>query len=263
MAKGASSELEILTQVLRNSSFWAGGVCVPGHDETLCQPHGGTPPRLSQQPRRSAPEHGRRTRSRERREDLGVPAADPIAPAQTLLRTCPQVLLPQNWQHPKRGLFPLPAPHSCRAELSSPRPAPARIPVDPGPTSASGAGDAPPVPMPALVPTWAPRLRLPSERLMLCTGASPFPGTVLAVVPLAYRTDPALPHKCVFVCLQPREQARDLRGEAAALPPASRHRANSISHPRLLLKPLGGLIIFKVKVKVIHAYFFPKWITPV
>lgn len=39
--------------------------------------------------------------------------------------------------------------------------------------------------------------------------------------------------------------------------PAPRDRANFICHPRLLLKPPRGLVSLEVKVKVIHADFFP------
>lgn len=46
----------------------------------------------------------------------------------------------------------------------------------------------------------------------------------------------------------------------AGHPPVPPERANFICHPRLLLKPLRGLRILKVKVKVNHAYFFSKWI---
>lgn len=204
---------------------WASAVSVSqGTMRPRASPTVGPHPRLSQQPRRSAAEHGWRTRSHERREDLG---GSQLLTPLPLPRLCSAPVAPgvasPKLAAPQKGPFPLISPPLLQGRAELPMSCSSR---DPGPTSTPRAGDAPPVPIPALAPTWAPRLRLPSERLMLCTGASPFPGTVLAVVPLAYRTDPALPQKRMFVCLQPREQARDLRGGAAALPPASRHRAN-------------------------------------
>lgn len=107
--------------------------------------------------------------------------------------------------------------------------------------------------------TCSPRALYPLRWFRTPRGIAP---KAAAAAPLAVRAEQASPSKNVFVCfLFGEQQLQHLRQgwphrNAAGRPWTARDRANFICHPGLLLTPLGGLIILKAKVKVIHAYFF-------
>lgn len=233
-------------------------------------------------------EHGRRTRNHKlQRGPGGVPSlVTPLPHGQTLLCTPhPGFCFSKAGRTPKGAFFPpISASHSHggRAGLSSPSPAPAWvILMDPRSTTRfiiPWGGNAPSIPIP---PPCANASRFGSIRPRFLQGGFDTPCqrhvhrprelSLLLFLWLIRPTKPCLKkNKCLFGFGFGSNNHKSSSGEdslaemrPAGLPPVPQDRANFICHPRLLLKPLGGLIILKVKVKVIHAYFFPKWITPV